>query len=191
MHQDYIGCFKDNPTNRDLAHQLTDDESSVTIETCTKQCSALYYRWVKTCFYWRSQIYKILRLIPSNLDISFCYIFFKISFRYAGLQNGAICFCGTSYGHYGPGKCTKKCRLNSEENSLSICGGKSSNTVYSTGIKVPGPPSNLYLNQSKEDSLSISWTPFNSLPSNFVTGYHIYVDLNKSFDTSVRKIFLI
>ena len=71
-----------------------------------------------------------------------------------------------------------------------ICGGQESNTIYSTGIKVPGPPSNLYLNESKETSLTISWTPFDSLPSKLVTAYHIYVDLNKSFDTSVRKYYL-
>ena len=105
--------------------------------------------------------------------------------RYAGLQNATKCFCGTSFGRYGPGKCSKKCQLNKDQDTLSICGGESSNTVYSTGVKVPGPPSNLHLNQSNENRLSISWTPFSSRPSKFVTGYHIYVALNKSFDRSV------
>ena len=116
------------------------------------------------------------------------YILHLLStYRYAGLQNAEHCFCGTSFGRYGPGKCTKKCRLTADEDSLlSICGGEASNTVYSTGVKVPGPPSSLHLNSSTENSLSISWTPFSSRPSKFVIAYHIYVALNKSFDNSVR-----
>ena len=118
--------------------------------------------------------------------IKFCYSTELIHHsRYAGLQNATKCFCGTSFGRYGPGECTKKCQLNKDQDTLSICGGESSNTVYSTGVKVPGPPSNLHLNQSNENRLSISWTPFSSRPSKFVTGYHIYVALNKSFDRSV------
>ena len=128
----------------------------------------------------------LIHLKFKSRRIRFCYsIECILHSRYAGLQNATKCFCGTSFGRYGPGKCTKRCQLNQDQNTLSICGGESSNTVYSTGVKVPGPPSNLHLNQSNENRLSISWTPFSSRPSKFVTGYHIYVALNKSFDRSV------
>ena len=106
---------------------------------------------------------------------------------FAGLHNGTTCFCGSSFGRYGRGECNKKCRIGNDGNNLAICGGETSNTVYSTGVNLPGPPSNLRLTESKETSLSISWKPFDPKSrSKYVIGYHIYVALNKSFDTSVR-----
>ena len=44
IREGYIGCFKDNSNNRDLAHQLSNNGPSMTVEACTKQCSTLYYR---------------------------------------------------------------------------------------------------------------------------------------------------
>ena len=103
------------------------------------------------------------------------------------MQNGTSCFCGTSFGRYGRGECNKKCPLGKDGDSLSICGGERSNTVYGTGVNLPGPPSSLQLTLSKETSLSINWKPFDPKSrSKYVIGYHIYVALNKSFDTSVR-----
>ena len=146
-----------------------------------KQHYNIYNKKFKEVFHflWNNSLYDIYNFLTY---VSYFH-------RYAGLQNATSCFCGTSFGRYGRGECYKKCSLSANNDNLSICGGDISNTVYSTGIKVPGPPSNLYLNQSKEDSLSISWTPFNSRPSKFVIGYHIYVTLNKSFDTSVSIPF--
>jgi hypothetical protein len=48
---------------------------------------------------------------------------------YYGLQSGGQCFLGTSYGRYGyANNCNTRCSYNSSE----ICGGSSSNSVYST-----------------------------------------------------------
>ena len=108
--------------------------------------------------------------------------------RFAGLQNGTSCYCGTSFGRYGRGECNKRCHSEKQGSSLSICGGEESNTVYSTGVNLPGPPSSLQLTESKETSLSISWEPFDPKSrSRYVVGYHIYVALNRSFDNSVSN----
>ena len=108
--------------------------------------------------------------------------------RFAGLQNGTTCYCGTSFGRYGRGECNKRCHSEKHGSSVSICGGEESNTVYSTGVNLPGPPSSLQLTESKETSLSISWEPFDPKSrSKYVVGYHIYVALNRSFDNSVSN----
>ena len=50
---------------------------------------------------------------------------------YAGLQGGRLCFCGNSYGRYGP---SAFCHVNCTGNRLTKCGGPESNTVLSTGL---------------------------------------------------------
>ncbi len=49
-------------------------------------------------------------------------------FKYAGLQNGAWCFCGDSYGRYkaGAANCSAKCAGNRK----LICGGEWVNSVW-------------------------------------------------------------
>ena len=44
VRQNHIGCFKDQTSVRDLGYKLPLDSSSLTMEACTKKCSALYYR---------------------------------------------------------------------------------------------------------------------------------------------------
>ena len=51
-------------------------------------------------------------------------------------------------------------------------------------FSVPGPPTNLQLNETKENSFSISWDSPDA-PDDFVTEFHIYAELNKTFDTFV------
>jgi hypothetical protein len=49
---------------------------------------------------------------------------------------------------------------------------------------VPGPPWNLQVNETKENSLSISWSAPDA-PEDFVTEFQIYAELNKTFDSFV------
>ena len=59
-------------------------------------------------------------------------------FMYPGLQNAEFCFCGNSFGRYGPSdKCRKPC---SNGAKFEVCGGFEANSVYKTNVKVPGPP---------------------------------------------------
>ncbi len=52
-------------------------------------------------------------------------------FKYAGVQYSESCLCGNSYGKYGAAdNCNMKCTGDSGQ----ICGGYSSNGVYSTGV---------------------------------------------------------
>ena len=109
-------------------------------------------------------------------------------FRYAGLQNGTKCFCGNSYGRYGPDKCNVRCPNDFQD----VCGGELKNSVYETGVRVPGPPSTLKLEKAEENSLKIRWSEpkySSSLNSkdDFITQYHITVTVSKSFDKSVNN----
>jgi hypothetical protein len=52
-------------------------------------------------------------------------------YRYAGAQDGIQCFCGNSYGGYGPSAgCTTPCPGNTAE----TCGGPYANSVYRTTV---------------------------------------------------------
>ena len=53
------------------------------------------------------------------------------SFKYAGVQYSESCLCGNSYGKYGAAdNCNMKCTGDSSQ----ICGGYSSNGIYTTGF---------------------------------------------------------
>ncbi|OAG27282.1 WSC domain-containing protein [Thermodesulfatator autotrophicus] len=56
-------------------------------------------------------------------------------YRYAGVQYSSQCFCGNSYGKYGPAiNCNMKCT--GDENQ--ICGGNWANSIYDVaGLNVP------------------------------------------------------
>ncbi|CAH1779946.1 unnamed protein product [Owenia fusiformis] len=89
-----IGCFADNPKNRDLPFVPLGNVGGLTQRVCVKHC-------------------------------------FDRGYHYAGAQNGKNCYCGNSYGRYGPStKCNKKCPGEPEAN----CGGVNVNFVYGTGI---------------------------------------------------------
>ena len=53
-------------------------------------------------------------------------------FKYAGVQNSNMCWCGMTYGYYGSApedECNKNCKGNSEQK----CGGNYRNSVYELG----------------------------------------------------------
>jgi len=55
---------------------------------------------------------------------------YLLGYKYAGLQNGFFCSCGTSYGSYGEldqDECSSVCSADGLE-----CGGLYSNSVYRT-----------------------------------------------------------
>ena len=110
--------------------------------------------------------------------IDFCKSNF---FRFAGLQDGADCFCGNSFGRYGPSsKCSRPCPGAPQE----TCGGLQANTIYDTKITVPGPPHDLKLEEASETWLKISWAKPKFSPDDFITDYFIHVSVNDSFDLS-------
>ncbi|KAL4230751.1 hypothetical protein ACF0H5_011126 [Mactra antiquata] len=56
---------------------------------------------------------------------------FRKGFYYAGLQDAFKCYCGNSYGKYGPATdCNMKCMPQTNY----ICGGLHSNVIYTTGL---------------------------------------------------------
>ena len=60
-------------------------------------------------------------------------------FAFAGTQNGNVCFCGNSFGKYGPATCNSVCA----GNRFEICGGTLANTVSPTGFTAQISPSTL------------------------------------------------
>ncbi|KAH9505703.1 hypothetical protein Btru_055548, partial [Bulinus truncatus] len=61
--------------------------------------------------------------------VAHCY---RQGYHYAGVENGTKCSCGNTYGMYGKSDdCSVLCN---EPYSDSVCGGESSNLVYSTGL---------------------------------------------------------
>ena len=102
-------------------------------------------------------------------------------FIYAALQNAESCFCGNSFGRYGPSnKCRQKCQGAPNE----VCGGLDSNSVYLTNVQVPGPPTQLKLEKATETWLSIKWQPPQYSIKDFITDYFIHVQVIESFDSS-------
>ncbi|KAK3100720.1 hypothetical protein FSP39_024244 [Pinctada imbricata] len=90
-----IGCFSDNPNDRDLSFEpYTDPSVGMWPPMCVHHC-------------------------------------FEKGYYYAGLQNQYQCFCGNSYGRYGP---ASQCNLSCYPATQFKCGGKNANTVYSTGL---------------------------------------------------------
>jgi endothelial-specific receptor tyrosine kinase len=137
------GCFKDDPSKRDLPHKIYAQDAQGSVAHCIEECAKAY-------------------------------------FLFAGLQNGNECFCGSKYGYYGPSLCKSRCTQNSDE----VCGGSLSNSVYFTGVKVPGPPTSLKLEKATETSLLIKWSSPEEGPKDFITDYHIQVYVNFSYDPS-------
>lgn len=74
--------------------------------------------------------------------------------------------------------------LLSSRNLTEVCGGESTNSVYMTDIKVPGPAKNLTLSGFDMTSLSVQWAPPGG-PKHFVKSMHVFVSLKKSFDPRV------
>lgn len=56
---------------------------------------------------------------------------FNKGYYYAGLQSQFKCFCGNSYGRYGP---ARDCNLSCFPLTRYQCGGKQSNMIYTTGL---------------------------------------------------------
>jgi len=50
----------------------------------------------------------------------------NVDFKYAGVQYGSWCFCGTKHGGYGTGTCNMPCSGNKQQ----TCGGVWANDVY-------------------------------------------------------------
>ena len=115
-------------------------------------------------------------------DVKTCVDFCTAKyFIYAGLKNGEFCYCGNSYGRYGP---SDKCRTRCSGSFQEVCGGPDSSNVYYTNVKVPGPPTDLKLVKSNEKSLKIQWSPPEYALEDFVVEYTIQVEVNDSFDIS-------
>ncbi|CAH1781368.1 unnamed protein product [Owenia fusiformis] len=68
--------------------------------------------------------------MSARLCVRHCSSF---GYGYAGVQRGTDCYCGNSYGKYGPNnKCNVPCSSEPETN----CGGRFVNFIYGTGLKV-------------------------------------------------------
>uniref|UniRef100_A0A1I8J3T1 WSC domain-containing protein n=2 Tax=Macrostomum lignano TaxID=282301 RepID=A0A1I8J3T1_9PLAT len=66
----------------------------------------------------------------SRMSVEFCYRQCdRLRYRYFGLQNGRLCFCGNTYGLYGrksERECNRRCNGNRDE----FCGGRMRNCIY-------------------------------------------------------------
>lgn len=73
-------------------------------------------------------------MITNEMTVEMCLAHCKQgNYEYAAVQAGNQCFCGNSYGRYGPSNaCTLKCLGNQGQN----CGGDYANDVYSVSGRV-------------------------------------------------------
>jgi len=102
----------------------------------------------------------------------------SLSFKYAGVQDGGNCFCGSDYGRYGvsQGGCNRPC--SSGVSSKAACGGTLTNNIYRTGVKVPGRPSGLRLAAAATPTaLRLEWNPPTAADVN-IAHYILQVNLN-------------
>ncbi|PAA51512.1 hypothetical protein BOX15_Mlig002697g1 [Macrostomum lignano] len=66
----------------------------------------------------------------SRMSVEFCYRECdRLRYRYFGLQNGRLCFCGNTYGLYGQ-KSERECNLRCNGNRDEFCGGRLRNCIY-------------------------------------------------------------
>jgi len=69
----------------------------------------------------------------SIMTVEYCINYCSsYNYKYAGLQNGAGCYCGDSYGKYGAAKisvCSSTCSGSTLE-YMQTCGGWSINSIY-------------------------------------------------------------
>jgi len=90
---------------------------------------------------------------------------FNKGYRYAGAQFSYECYCGNTYGRYGPSSmCNSFCA--GDRTNQTICGGAWANTVMSTGIAEDHP------------RCRDGWTPF---------GVHCYKVFNESVTWMTAK----
>ena len=142
----YVGCFRDNPRDRDLGTRAL-DIPRVNVSTCVTWCREHYY-------------------------------------KYAGLQAaGASCWCGPEFGKHGPGTCSDTCPGDTEH----TCGGAESNSVYRTGVRVPGPPGELVITGVTEDSLQVGWAAPES-PNGEVTNYRVVISPGQSYNKHRARV---
>ena len=120
---------------------------------------------------------------PAPVDIKSCTsTCAQKYFKYAGLQEGHRCFCGGSFGKHGPGQCNTLC----DQSRNETCGGESSNSVFSTGFKVPGPPASVELVSKTSRSLYVRWSPPES-QNGVITEYSIQVSVNFSYHPDYKR----
>jgi WSC domain len=74
---------------------------------------------------WLRSNYRLL-----SFSVGQCQLFFQ-GFKYAGAQNGTMCFCGDSYGSLGT---SNTCNVKCSGDPLRGCGGLSANIVINTGL---------------------------------------------------------
>jgi len=58
------------------------------------------------------------------------YVFVQ-GYLYAGCQLEVMCFCGNTFGAYGP---SDKCTMTCPDDKTEQCGGRLANTVMFTGL---------------------------------------------------------
>jgi hypothetical protein len=75
-----------------------------------------------------------------NMSVETCNSFCANSgYPYFGVQYGSLCFCGQSYGAYGPADASD-CNMACGGNGGETCGGTWRNNVYRTGVSGSSPP---------------------------------------------------
>ncbi|XP_046407211.1 putative tyrosine-protein kinase Wsck isoform X2 [Ischnura elegans] len=79
----------------------------------------------------------------------------KLYFRYAGLHNARNCLCGTNSGSLVKGDCFLPC----SKKPTQSCGGHDSVDIYDTGLRVPGAPATMSIQNVTTNSVLLSWSP--------------------------------
>ena len=71
-------------------------------------------------------------MIEIKIEMKF-YLTVQGNYKYAGLQNGSYCFCGSSYNNYGE---SSICEIPCSGDPTSVCGGVLANSILFLGGEI-------------------------------------------------------
>jgi hypothetical protein len=122
-----MGCYRSRVTAFEDLPDLSSLNNGyypyyyMTIEACTTYCFNDGYRYAGL-----QDGYVILTVLPIS---SFLFLCMNYSLNIAS----GFCYCGNSYGEYGP---SSRCNASCLGNSWQTCGGYISNSIYSLNYEV-------------------------------------------------------
>lgn len=105
-----------------------------------------------------------------------------IFLRYAVLDgNACLCTNAINETELKEIECDRPC----SENQNEFCGGEYSQSYFDTNVKVPGPPTNLKIISSTENTINIQWTRPDQADA--LNRYKIWANILKKYGSKLLQ----